>query len=332
MSRTVVHTVQARGAAEGSAPDPRLDCVLVVVTYRSASDLPGLLDSVPGALGGLRAEVLVVDNASDDDVAGVVAGRPGAHLLRAGANLGYAGAINLALDRMPPARWVAVLNPDLTLAPGSLATLVACGERTGAGAVVPALLDGEGHRSASLRREPTVRRALGEALLGDLLPSRPDWAAELVRDPVDYASEHPVEWATGAVVLIRGEALSRVGHWDPRFFLYSEETDYLRRLREVGLAVWFTPAAVARHRGGGSGQSPDLVALLVVNRVRYALKWHGRPAAAAMAGVSLLHCVLRLGDPGHRRALRALLSPRSRDRLPGASRSWSSAPGARSGT
>ncbi|MGY1831481.1 glycosyltransferase family 2 protein [Geodermatophilus sp. SYSU D01180] len=304
----------------GPAPVSRLDCVLVVVTYRSARDLPGLLDSVPAALAGLRAEVLVVDNASDDDVAGVLEGRPATRLLRTGANLGYAGAINLALDCMPPARWVAVLNPDLTLAPGSLAELAACGERTGAAAVVPQLLDDDGQRSPSLRREPTVRRALGEALLGDLLPARPAWSAELVRDPAAYTTEHPVEWATGAVVLLRSVAVARVGHWDSRFFLYSEEVDYLRRLREVGASVWFTPTAVARHRGGGSGQSPDLVALLVVNRVRYAHKWHGRRGAAAQWAVSLLHCTLRLGEPGHRRALAALLSRRVRGRLPGGGR------------
>ncbi|MGY1727506.1 glycosyltransferase [Geodermatophilus sp. SYSU D01062] len=318
MGRTALPTTVARGAGDGSTAERPLDCVLVVVTYRSARDLPGLLDSVPAALSGLRAEVLVVDNDSDDDVAGVVAGRPATRLLRAGGNLGYAGAINVALDRMPPARWVAVLNPDLSLAPGSLAELVACGERTGAAAVVPQLLDDDGRRSPSLRREPTVRRALGEALLGDLLPGRPAWSAELVRDPDAYAAEHPVEWATGAVVLLRSTAVTRVGHWDPRFFLYSEETDYLRRLREAGSSVWFTPAAVARHRGGGSGQSPDLAALLVVNRVRYARKWHGRPGAAGLWAASLLHCVLRVGEPGHRRALAALLSRRVRDRLPGA--------------
>ncbi|MGY1694442.1 glycosyltransferase family 2 protein [Geodermatophilus sp. SYSU D00814] len=318
MSRTALPRTAARGVPDGSEPDVPLDCVLVVVTYRSARDLPRLLDSVPAALRGLRAETLVVDNASDDEVAGVVAGRPATRLLPAGANLGYAGAINLALEQVPPARWVAVLNPDLTLAPGALAQLVACGERTGAAAVVPRLLDADGHPSPSLRREPTVRRALGEALLGDILPSRPPWSSELVRDAAAYRVEHPIEWATGAVVLLRTSAVARVGRWDPRFFLYSEETDYLRRIRAAGSSVWFTPAAVARHRGGGSGQSPDLAALLVVNRVRYARKWHGRPTAAAVWAVSLLHCTLRLGDAGHRRALAALLSRRVRHGLPGA--------------
>ena len=318
MGRTALPTARAANARGVSEPEAELDCVLVVVTYRSARDLPGLLDSVPAALGGLRAKILVVDNASGDDVAGVVAGRPATRLVRAGGNLGYAGAINVALDRMPPARWVAVLNPDLALAPGSLAELAACGERTGAAAVVPQLLGDGGCRSPSLRREPTVGRALGEALLGDHLPGRPGWSAELVRHPAAYDSEHPVEWATGAVVLLRSTAVARVGKWDPRFFLYSEETDYLRRLRAAGFSVWFTPAAVARHRGGGSGQSADLAALLVVNRVRYARKWHGRPGAAGVWAVSLLHCVLRLGEPGHRRALAALLSRRARSRLPGA--------------
>ncbi len=318
MRSTALPTAAAGATGRDRGAPAEVDCALVVVTYRSAADLPRLLDSVPAALGPLRGVVVVVDNDSGVDVAGVVAGRPATRLLRAGGNLGYAGAINVALDRLPPARWVAVLNPDLVLAPGALAELVACGERTGAAAVVPRLLDDDGRRSPSLRREPTVGRALGEALLGDLLPNRPAWAAEMVRDPAAYGTEHPVEWATGAVVVLRRTAVDQVGHWDPRFFLYSEETDYLRRLRGAGLSAWFTPAAVAHHRGGGSGQSPDLTALLVVNRVRYAHKWHGAPTVAALWAVSVLHCLLRCGTPGHRRALAALLSRRSRRRLPGA--------------
>lgn len=306
-------------AAGTTAPRPAgTDCAVVVVTYRSAADLRGLLDSVPAAAGGLRVTVTVVDNDSRDDVADVVAHRDGVRLVRAAGNLGYAGGINLAYRHLPASRWVLVLNPDLVLDPGAIETMVDCAERSGAGAVVPRMLDTDGSPSPSLRREPRVSRTLGEALLGDVLPGRPAWAAEMVREPEAYDHEHAVEWATGAALLVSRSAVESVGAWDPRFFLYSEETDYCRRLRSAGWEIRYTPDAVARHRGGGSGTSPDLVALLAVNRVRYARKWHGPPTAATAWSIGLLHCSLRLRDPGQRRALAALVSRRVRRRLPGA--------------
>ncbi len=143
-----------------------VDCTAIVVTYNSARDLPGLLDTVPRAAPGMTVRVLVVDNDSSDDIAGAVAGRRGVELIRAGGNLGYAGGINVGRRHLGPTRTVAILNPDLRLAPGSLAWLVEAAGRPGAGAAVPRFVEEEtGHNFPSLRREPTILRALGDALL-----------------------------------------------------------------------------------------------------------------------------------------------------------------------
>ncbi|MGY1699109.1 glycosyltransferase family 2 protein [Geodermatophilus sp. SYSU D00766] len=298
-------------------PEVEVDCALVVVTYNSAVDLNSLLDSVPAAAGHVTVHTTVVDNASADDVEGVVQAHDDVRLIRSSANLGYAGAINVALAELPPSTWVLVLNPDLTLMPRAIETLVEVGTRGGADVVVPTLLDTSGRVAPSLRREPALLRGLGEALLGDHLPRRPAWSAEIVRDPGAYRHEHAVEWATGAALLLRRTAVETAGRWDTRFFLYSEETDYFRRLREAGRTIRYTPAAIARHRGGGSGSSPQLVALLVINRVRYYRKWHGAAAVGAYWLVSVLHCLLRIGKPGERSALWALISRRARAGLPG---------------
>ncbi|MGX5653818.1 glycosyltransferase family 2 protein [Geodermatophilus nigrescens] len=301
--------------AQPSAADD-VDCAVVVVTYRSAMDLGRLLSSLPRAAGTTRVQVTVVDNASADDVGAVVASHPRTTLVRSRVNLGYAGAINLALRTIPPSRWVLILNPDLVLETGAVETLIAVAERTGAGAVVPKLLGDGGRLALSQRREPTVLRALGEAVMGDHLPARPSWAAEMVRDPLAYEFEHEVDWATGAAVLLRRAALEAVGGWDARFFLYSEETDYFRRLRERGFSVVYTPAAVACHRGGGSGNSAALVALLAVNRVRYFRVRHGSWATAAFWAACVLHAALRSRRPVERAALRGLLMRSQRWNLP----------------
>jgi GT2 family glycosyltransferase len=297
-----------------------VDCAVVVVTYNSADDLDSLLRSVPDAASGISVHVTVIDNDSRDHVGDVVALHRDVDLLRAPANLGYAAGINLAYRHLPASTYMLVLNPDVTLAPGSIEQLVASARRAQVAAVVPRIADHRGQLALSLRREPSVVRALGEALFGDHLPNRPPWAAEIVRDAADYDVLRTVDWATGAVLLVTRDAAEMVGDWDERYFLYSEETDYCRRLREAGYSILFDPTVTVEHRGGGSGSSSALVALLTVNKVRYFAKWHGLGGTAVFWLVTVFHSLVRSARPGERAALGALLVPYRRYRLPGQGR------------
>jgi N-acetylglucosaminyl-diphospho-decaprenol L-rhamnosyltransferase len=311
---------QAATALSDSAD--AVDCTAIVVTYNSAADLPGLLDTVAAAAAGIRTRVLVVDNASTDDIAAAVAGRPGIELIHTGGNLGYAGGINTGRRRLGPTRTVAILNPDLRLAPGSLARLVEATSCPGVGAAVPRFVDqANGRTFPSLRREPTILRALGDALLGGHWPNRPAWLSEMVWDDRRYEQAGPVDWATGAVLVVASEVDAAIGSWDDRlFFLYSEETDYSRRIRAAGWTIQYVPEASVAHRGGGSGTSSALTALNEVNRVRYYRKYHGWLPSAVFRAVVILAAALRARRPANRAALRALLSRRRWAALPGGRR------------
>ena len=213
--------------------------MVVVVTYNSARHLPALLTSlstqqVIGDWHAGRLTVVVADNASTDGSAEVAATHPGVTVVPTGANLGYAAGINAAVRAAPPADAVLILNPDLVLEPDAVARLVTTMHRTGAAVVVPQIRDGNGDLYPSLRREPTVRTALGDALFGSHLRSRPAASSETVWAPEAYDVPHPVDWATGAALLVSRDALDVVGDWDEQFFLYSEETDFLRRVRDAG--------------------------------------------------------------------------------------------------
>ncbi|GAA5183001.1 glycosyltransferase family 2 protein [Rugosimonospora acidiphila] len=310
---------------EGLEPDPSafVDCTAIVVTYNSAADLPGLLDTLPRAAPGMRVRALVVDNDSADDIESAIAGRPGVTLLRTGANLGYAGGINAGRKHLRgslgPTRTVAILNPDLRLAPASLAWLIAAACRPAAGAAVPRFVEAgdEAATFPSLRREPSTTRVLGDALLGRRWAGRPGWLSEMVWDPRRYDAEGPADWATGAVLVVTAEADAAVGDWDESFFLYSEETDYSRRLREAGRTIQYVPDARVFHEGAGSGTGPALTALNEVNRVRYFRKYHGPAATAAFRVAVTLGQLLRIRRPGNRMALAALWSGRRRAELPG---------------
>lgn len=313
-------TTQAeRTAAPAFVPaGARATLGVVVVTYDSAGHLDRLLAGLRREAGGTSVRVVVVDNGSTDGTLDRARAHTDVLTVAGHGNLGYAGGINVGVGHLPDVDAVLVLNADLEVEPGALAGLLARLDRPEAGVVLPLLLHEDGTVAPSLRREPTVARALGDAVLGRYLGDRPGWLSETVRDPMAYAWAHPVDWGTGAAVLVRAETARAVGPWDERFFLYSEETDYCRRVREAGWEVWFEPAARVRHAEGGSGRGPEHTALLQVNRVRYARKHRSAAAAGATLAVTALTSVARTWDPGHRSAVGALLVPARRRTLPAA--------------
>jgi N-acetylglucosaminyl-diphospho-decaprenol L-rhamnosyltransferase len=243
-----------------SLPGARPHVVVVIVTYNSREVVDGLLSGLPAAFGDVEHEVVVVDNDSVDGTAAALE-RRGVRVLRS-PNLGYSSGINRGVAAAPAASAVLILNPDVRLAPGSAARMVQAMTETGAGIVVPRLTDPDGTLYPSLRREPTIRRWLGLTFTG-----RPS-LSELVTEPDAYRRRHEVDWATGAVMLVDRRLHDQLGGWDESYFLYSEETDFCLRARDLGRPTFLEPTAVAEHIGGGSGRSGHTHAMQMVNRVR----------------------------------------------------------------
>lgn len=299
-------------------PDPQrdragsYDVVCIVVSYRTASRVDALLSTIIPAKGSLRVGVIVVDNSHDVELPPVIERYAFASLIVSDWNRGYAGAINLAMASVSATRWLAIINPDLVLSAGGLELAVRFGNSSGHACVVPRVVDSSGRRANSLRSEPSIANAVGEALFGDHWPRRPQALAEIVRDDGAYSRCTASDWAVGAFVLVRADLAKDVGPWDERFFLYSEETDYMRRIRANGGEVVLCDSVEVEHEGGGSGRSADLAALLQLNRIRYYRKWHGPAASAVFASAVLLGLVLRARRRPERVALKALVSRGSR--------------------
>jgi len=259
---------------------PLLDVVLV--TYNSAAVVPGLLASLPDALIGLDWRLIVADNNSSDDTIDVVHDcLPDAVVLTISENRGYAAGINAALPVRRPGAHVLVANPDVRLQPRAGAEMVQTLTRNGTGIVVPRLTHGSGRAICSLRRDPTVLRALGDAVLGTSRAGRFPRFGEMVTEKRAYTAETTADWASGAVMLLSHKCLERCGSWDESFFLYSEETEYCQRARKAGFSIRHCPAAGAVHLEGDSKESPQLWALLVSNRVRLYRRSDGRIASTA---------------------------------------------------
>jgi N-acetylglucosaminyl-diphospho-decaprenol L-rhamnosyltransferase len=288
-------------------PDPRAPVRLAVVTYNSSGVLPGLLDSLPAACDGVAWELVVADNASGDGSLDLVRDRlPGARAIPMGRNAGYAAGVNAAVA--VPGDWAAllVLNPDVRLEPGSVARLLAALQVPGTGIAVPRLSGEDGRVAPTLRRGPTLLRAVGEALLGGTRAGRVAALGELVVNPAAYERAGTFDWASGAAMCISRECLEAAGPWDESFLLYSEETEFALRARDAGFALRYEPAALGVHIGGEAHVSPGLWSLLTTNRVRLYARRHGRVAAALFwAAVTVGEGLRALGG---RRASRAALA------------------------
>lgn len=291
------------------------EVAVLIVTYQSAAEIGTLLDSLRAEAADQSLRVVVVDNASADGTLDVVSAHPDVVAVSSGGNLGYAGGVNVGIDHAGDADALLVLNPDLTVHRGCIAALRERMRRERGGVVVPRILASDDSLYPSLRNEPSIARALGDAVFGGRArPARVP--GEIISDPATYTSPRTVDWATGAALLIDGRVADAVGHWDERFFLYSEETDFFRRVRDLGHEVWYEPSAVVSHAQGGSGSSSDLERLMAVNRIRYARKHMGPARARAFRGAVVLHELARSYDPRHRAVLRTVLSERSWADLP----------------
>lgn len=282
---------------------------VVVVTYNSASVLPGLLDSLLKGLEGVEhPRIIVVDNDSRDASVELALDHPlKPEVIRTGRNAGYAAGINEAAKTLPAEADLLVLNPDIRLFPGTGRLLQDCLQQ-GAGIVVPQILHPNGTIALSLRREPSIVTAWSESLLGGRV-SALIGTGETIADELLYRRGGKVEWATGAALMIAAHARQRVGPWDESFFLYSEEVDYMRRTRECGFSIEYACDAKVIHIGGEAASNPFLSGLLTTNRIRDYGRRHG-PAKTLLfrLGVSIGAAFRAPLDPASRASLKAALT------------------------
>ena len=257
-----------------------MDLSVVVVSWNVRELLSACLASVYASLqgSGITFEVLVVDNASADGSAGLVRERfPQANLLANAENRGYAGGSNQGLA-LAAGRCVVVLNPDTLVHGNALGTLLQfMAETPAAGMAGPRLVYGDGQFQHSAFDFPTLIQVLLDffPLHGCLLESRLNG-----RYPRSwYASERPfpVGHPLGACMMVRREALERVGGMDEGYFMYCEELDWAMRIRRAGWGVYCVPAAELVHYAGQSTRQvrAEMFVALWRSRFRFFARHYG---------------------------------------------------------
>lgn len=217
-----------------------------MVTYDAMPWIEQCLESVASL------PTVVVDNGSRDETVAFVRRRfPTVTVLEA-ENRGLAAGWNRGIAKVEAA-YVLLLNADAWLVGDALATLVETASRHPRAAVVaPRLRNPDGTLQRSVRGFPTPWRIATEYLYLRKLGRRTRLFNAFYGAGFAHDVEREVEWVMGACVLVRREALEDVGPFDERFFLFSEEVDWMRRARDRGWSVVFTPAAECVHVGGAS--------------------------------------------------------------------------------
>jgi len=263
---------------------PRL--AVVVVSFEAR-------ETLLAGLGALRAhaslplELVVVDNASTDGSADAVRARhPEALVIANRDNVGFARACNQGW-RASRAPHVLFLNPDAEVAPGAVETLVGLLEsRPAVGAAGPRTRGSDGTIQVSTGPDLTPLAELRQRRLVRGVARRE--ARALAQAGALHAREHEPAWVSGSCLVARRTALEGVGGFDERFFLYEEDADLCRRLREAGWGIVFTPEAeVTHHLGRSMSKAPRRARLEYHRSHRLYYRKHCGPLSRTVLGLLL---------------------------------------------
>ncbi len=275
-----------------------VDISYCVVNTNGREYLRGCLRAIERAHpAGLEHEVLLLDNRSGDGSAAMVREEwADVRLFALDRRFGKAENDSTLL-REAHGRYCLLLNEDSELCDGSVDALLAAMEANpDAGAAGAQLLTSEGVETACAWRLPGLDVSLA--------------AAAFVHRRYTVQSRgsatREVGWAQSSAMLVRKAAAEAVGYLDPDFFVYSDETDFCKRLHDAGWMILFVPAARAVHHDQLStdlGASSRRIVEFHRNRDRYMAKHHGRLERYAVRTLGVwFYAVLALVAliaPGH---------------------------------
>ena len=196
-------------------------------------------------------EVFVVDNNSQDGSVDMVAAHfPQVKLIVNPDNRGFAVANNQAI-RESSGEFILLLNPDASVRPGALDAIIKAAEKNDDVAIVGGkIINEDGSLQPSVRKLPNF---WDQFVWNKLLRRDPE------KDAIDYTKEQEVEQVMGAFFLMRRAIMNQVGLLDEKFFIWMEEVDWCKRVRDAGWKVLYTPSAVAVHVRSSSFAQQNIV-------------------------------------------------------------------------
>jgi len=285
----------AAGTSRTPGHPPRVS--VIVVSWNTRAALRRCLTAITGR----AAEIIVVDNASGDGTAEMVAADfPDVSLVALPENLGFGAGVNRGACA---ARGEALLllNPDTEPASGAIDALARhLGETPRCGAAGARLIgaDGEPQGGFAVRRFPTLASwAIDLLLLDHVWPGNPITRRYLALD-LDPEAAQTVDQPAAAALMVRRRAFDAIGGMDETFVpAWFEDVDLCRRLHDAGWDIAYVPAAVIRHEGGMAMRAlgPRFQAIWHANMLRYARKHESAATVAALRVLIVVGMAMRIG-------------------------------------
>ena len=276
---------------------------VAMVLYNSSASLSNCLRSLRAATATMNAEVIAVDNASPDDSAEIVARElPGARVLRATENRGYAAGVNAAFAEATGRYWL-MLNPDVRVPDNGLTTLIRwMDDHQQLGAGSPDLYGDDGGWESPGRAAPSVVRSLLElSRLHRLLPRHS--RGRILRGPYwSGGDQFGVGWIPGTAVIVRPAAAREGGPLREDLFMYGEDIEWCARLRQAGWQLGVCSKVRFQHATSSSARqtwSEEERQRRVASGIDAATRiMHGPVRARALAGITALALALEAHGPG----------------------------------
>jgi len=272
----------------------------VIVTYQSSRTIGRALEAARRCYDALLLDTVVVDNDSTDTTCEIV-NREAAwvRLISSKKNNGFGRGCNIGSEGVATP-YTIFINPDAEVEPEAIKTMLEFMEQHPAvGIVGPAIV--EGNRDGTKVLQETGIRPTPWTMLRR---EAPFFNKQSIAWPIVPGSEPSrTGWVCGAVFMIRTDLFKQLNGFDPRFFLYWEETDLCKRAEDMGFATWALGTALAHHIGGESSTADDtridgcIAKHYLQSRHYYMRKHHGALAATiAEVGEFLLLGIRSLTD------------------------------------
>jgi GT2 family glycosyltransferase len=273
------------------------DVSVIIVSWNAREFLRNCLNSIQEVGRSTVREIIVVDNASIDGSAEMVADQfPEVLLIRSAENLGFARANNLGIKRSSGS-WLALVNSDVIVHANCFPKLVDfLSSHEKVGLVGPKIFGGDGRLQPSCRRLPTLWNTTCQTFALPSIFPRSNLFSGRQLPLSTYESAQEVEVLSGCFWMARRSAVDQVGGLDERFFFYAEDVDWCKRFWDNGWKIMLVPEATATHFGGGSSANAPLRYSIEMIRANL-LYWRKHRGVVGWIGfywLSLVHHCLRL--------------------------------------
>lgn len=253
----------------------RPQVAIVVVSYNTRSLLLECLASVTASTKSVSIELVVVDNASSDgSYEAAREASPEAAIIRNSTNIGFGAAVNQAI-RQTSAPFILLLNSDARLTPEAFSAmfdLLDTNSRSGAAGC--RLINARGEEVVNARNFLTPFNQAFELLSITKRTHR--------LRPDAHLTDCSVDWIEAACLIVRRAALDEVGLFDERFFMYSEDEDLCKRLKDRGWSICFTGRGTAIHHGSQSSANrrSEMLCQLYSSQMLFLAKHRGRASVS----------------------------------------------------